>query len=173
MSKKRESKEQEAKVVFDVGLGGIFKGIENILNIASRLKEAGGEIRETKEFRIKGLGDKAKGVFGFSIKTLAPEGLKVEPFGNIRETKAGPVVEEVGEPIVDVFEEGQNIRVIAEMPGVSETDIHYEIKGDILTLSSERGRKYHKEVLLPAPVKEDEIKANYKNGIFELQFIKA
>ena len=41
---------------------------------------------KTGEFTIPGLGDKAKGIFGFSIKALGQDQVKVEPFGNIRET---------------------------------------------------------------------------------------
>ena len=175
MVRERKSKESKGKVSVDFGLGGIFKGIENILHIASKVAESGEGITKTGEFAIPGLGDKAKGIFGFSIKTMGvgQDQVKVEPFGNMRETQAGPVVEEVREPIVDVFDEGEQIRVLAEMPGVEVTDVRHEIKGDILTLDAENGRKYHKEVLLPASVKEEGLKVSCKNGILELRLTKA
>jgi len=173
MTKEKKSEESVGEPHVDFSLGGIFKGIENILQMASKLAESGEGTMKTGEFTIPGLGDKARGIFGFSIKTLGQDQVKVEPFGNIRETQAGPVVEEVREPIVDVFDEGDQIRVLAEMPGVEEADIQYEVKGDILTLSTEDDRKYHKEVLLPAPVKEEDAKVSYKNGILELRFTKA
>ena len=175
MAKEKKPKESVGKVSLDLGLGGIFKGIENILQVASKVAESGEGAMKTGEFTIPGLGDKAKGIFGFSIKTMGvgQDQVKVEPFGNIRETKTGPVVDEVREPIVDVFDEGDHIRVLAEMPGVDEADIQHEIKGDILNLSTEDDRKYHKEVLLPVPVKEEDVKASYKNGILELRLTKA
>ena len=173
--KEKKSEEPAGKVGIEFGLGGIFKGIEDLISIASKLAEETGGTMKTGEFTIPGLGDKAKGIFGFSIKTMGvgQDQVKVEPFGNIRETKAGPVVEEVREPIVDVFDEGDQIRVLAEMPGAQEADIKHEIEGDILTLDAEDNRKYHKEVLLPAPVKEEGVNVSYKNGILELRLTKA
>jgi len=173
MAKKKEPEESAPKVSADFGLGGIFKGIGDLIAAVSKLSEAGKGVSKTGEFTIPGLGDKAKGIFGFSIRTLGQERVRVEPFGNIRETQKGPVVDEVREPIVDVFDEEDHIRVLAEMPGVAKADIHHEIKGDILTLSAENDRKYHKEVLLPAPVKEQDAKVTYRNGILELRLTKA
>ena len=175
MAKEEKAKESEGKAGIDFGLGGIFKGIENILQMAAKVAESGEGAVKTGEFTIPGLGDKAKGIFGFSIKTMGvgQDQVKVEPFGNIRETKTGPVVEEVREPIVDVLDEGDHVRVLAEMPGVEESDIRHEVKGDILAIDAENGRKYHKEILLPVPVKEQDAIANFKNGILELRFSKA
>ena len=173
MAKEKKPAESAGKVGADFGLGGIFKGIENLLQMASKAAESGEGSAKASEFTIPGLGDKAKGIFGFSIKTLGQDQVKVEPFGNIRETKAGPVVEEVREPIVDVFDEGDYIEVLAEMPGVDDADIQYEVKGDILTLSAEDGRRYHKEVLLPTGATKEDAKVSYKNGIFELRLAKA
>jgi HSP20 family protein len=121
-----------------------------------------------KKGEIGGLPKGAKGVYGFSIKTLAGKPV-VESFGNIRETAAGPVVEEVREPIVDVFDEEDYILVIAELPGVSEDEIKVEVAGDILNLTaSDRDRKYAKEILLPGKVKSDSMKTSYKNGVLEV-----
>ena len=173
MAKEREPEESAGNAPVDFGLGGMFKGIEHILQLASKLAQTGDATSQTGEFTIPGLGEKAKGIFGFSIRTLGQDQVKVEPFGNVRETKAGPVVEEVREPIVDVFDEGDQIRVLAEMPGVDEGEIKHELKDDILTVSAEGVRKYEKEILLPAPVKEEGAKVTYKNGILEIRLIKA
>jgi HSP20 family protein len=125
-----------------------------------------------KKGEIKGLPKGAKGVYGFSIKTLAGKPV-VESFGNIRETAAGPVVEEVREPIVDVFDEQDHILVIAELPGVSEDKIKIEVAGDILDITaSDRDRKYAKEILLPSKVKKEGMKSSYKNGILEVTLLK-
>lgn len=43
----------------------------------------------------------------------------------------------VREPIIDVFDEGDYLMVIVELSGVEESDIHLEIKGDILNLKAE------------------------------------
>jgi len=125
-----------------------------------------------KRGEIRGLPKGAKGVYGFSIRTLAGKPV-IESFGNIRETAKGPVVEEVREPIVDVFDEADRILVIAELPGVVEEEIKVEVAGDILSLTaSGEDRKYAKEILLPSKVKPDSVKTSYNNGILEVRLQK-
>jgi HSP20 family protein len=166
-------KEENDKVEIDFGMGkisfgGLFKGLGNLIDLASRLSEEGME----KRGEIKGLPKGAKGVYGFSIRTLAGKPV-IESFGNIRETAKGPVVEEIREPIVDVFDEADHILVIAELPGVSEDKIKVEVAGDILSLTaSDKDKKYAKEILLPGKVKPDSVKTSYKNGILEIRLEK-
>ncbi len=175
--KSEEEKGKEAEIDFGIGkislggLGGIFGGIGDLIDSVAKMAEEGkSEISEKGEIKIKGLGDKAKGVYGFTIRTLAGGEAKVEPFGNIKKTPKGPIVEEIREPIVDIFDEKDHILVVAELPGIEESDVKIEVKGDILTLSAERGeKKYSKEVLLPSKVKEENLKPSYKNGILEIK----
>jgi len=173
--KEKKSKEEEEKkpgIDIGIGLGGIFEGISGLINSVSRIAEEGKGVVE-KAGEIKGLGDKAKGVYGFTIRTLAGGESKVEPFGNIKKTPKGPVVEEEREPIVDVFDEKDHILVVAELPGVEEGDITTEIKDDILNISAQEGeRKYRKEVLLPSKVESESIASTYKNGILEIKLKK-
>ena len=175
--KPEEEKGKEAEIDFGIGkislggLGGIFGGIGDLIDSVAKMAEEGkSEISEKGEIKIKGLGDKAKGVYGFTVRTLAGGEAKVEPFGNIKKTPKGPVVEEIREPIVDIFDEKDHILVVAELPGIEESDIKIEVKGDILTLSAERGeKKYSKEVLLPSKVDEKSLISSYKNGILEIK----
>jgi len=166
-------KEENDKVEVDFGMGkisfgGLFKGLGNLIDLASKLSEEGVE----KRGEIKGLPKGAKGVYGFSIRTLAGKPV-IESFGNIRETAKGPVVEEVREPIVDVFDEEDHILVIAELPGVSEDKIKIEVTGDILNLTaSDTDKKYAKEILLPGKVNPASLKTAYKNGILEITLEK-
>ena len=180
MADKKEDKEKEKKkgeeedrveIDFSAGkisFGGLFKGLGNLIDLADKLKEEGIERRG----EIKGLPRGAKGVYGLSIRTLGGRPI-IESFGNIRETTKGPVVEEVREPIVDIFDEKDHILVIAELPGVTEEKIKIEIAGDILSLSaSDSDRKYAKEILLPSKVKPSSLKSAYKNGILEIKLDK-
>jgi HSP20 family protein len=146
----------------------LFKGLGNLIDLASKLSEEGVD----KKGEVRGLPTGVKGVYGFSIRTLAGKPV-IESFGNIRETAKGPVVEEVQEPIVDVFDEKDHILVIAELPGVSEDRIKVEVAGDILNLTaSDSNRKYAKEILLPSKVKPESVKTAYKNGILEITLEK-
>lgn len=168
-----DKKEEGDKVEIDFGagrisFGGLFKGLGNLVDLAARLREEGVE----KNGEIRGLPRNARGVYGFSIRTLAGKPV-IESFGNIRETARGPVVEEVREPMVDVFDEPDHILVIAELPGVSESEIKIEIAGDILNLiAADKARKYAREILLPGKVKPESITTSYNNGILEITLEK-
>jgi len=172
MAEKKEEKEFELD--FGIGkmkFGGLLKGIGDLIDLASKLGEEAEEISKVGE--IKGLPKQAKGVYGFSVRTMVGGKPIIETFGNLKETPKGPVVEEVREPMVDVFDEKDHILVIAELPGVSEQEIKIDVEGDILKLSaSNRDRKYAKEILLPAKVKKEGMKSTYKNGILEVTLLK-
>ena len=171
--KKKEGKGLDIDLgVVKIGLGGIFKGIENIIDLADKLKEAGGEINKEGEFDLSHLKKGMKGVFGVSIKTAGGVPV-VEPFGNIIKTPAGPSIEEEREPITDLFDEKEEIIIIAELPGVGEEDIKLDLNGDILEISAQRGeRKFYKEVLIPAEVKAETMRSSYKTGILEVRIKK-
>ena len=114
-----------------------------------------------------------KGVFGVSVKTAVGGKTVVEPFGNVKKTPQGPTVEEEREPITDVFDEDQEIRIYAEMPGVNQEDIKLDLKEDILDISAQSGdRKYHKEILFPAKVQAETMTSSYNNGILEIKVKK-
>ena len=114
--------------------------------------------------------------FVWGIKmNLGPNGRPVfEQFGNTAEggfgdRKASPE----RSPLVDVLEEADVIRVIAELPGVSKADIDLgatETSVKIEAKSSDR--LYAKEVLLPARIKPETGKARLKNGLLEITFIR-
>lgn len=172
--KKAEAKKEEEGVIdFGIGkvsLGGIFKGLGDLVDMAQKVAEKGETIR--REGGIKGAGKDIRGVYGFSIRTLGGKPI-IEPFGNIRESPEGPVVEEVREPMVDVFDEKDHIRIIAEMPGVEKDDIHIDVKDEVVTLRAERGeRKYKKDVALPSSVNTSTLISAYKNGVMEIKMEK-
>ncbi len=175
---KKEGKKEDDGLDIDFGigklsLGGLFKGIEKLVDLAADLKDAGGEIKKEGEIDLSHLKEGMKGVFGFSIKTAVGGKPIVEPFGNIKKTPKGPTVEEEREPMTDVFDEKEEVRIYAEMPGVNEEDIKFDLKGDILDISAQSGeRKYHKEVLLPVQVKKEALSYTYKNGVLEVRIKK-
>lgn len=179
MTEKRGNSEKENGINVDFGLGGLFKGLGNLIDAASKLAEKGEELSKSGEIdfssldKIKGLKD-LKGVYGVRVRTMADGRPSVQPFGNIKKTPKGPVVEEVREPIIDVFDEPEGINVVAEMPGIDEKNLHIEMKGDILTISAEgQNRKYQKEILLPREATAEQMTWNYKNGILEIKIVNS
>lgn len=154
------------------GVGGLLRGLGDLINLAERLAEQGEHATsEEREFTSPG---GARGVYGFSVRMGIGGTPTVERFGNVRDSTAGPVVSDTREPLVDVFDEGDEVVVVAEVPGVQEKDIHLDVNGDVLALSATGPkRKYEKEILLPAAVDPAEQRRNYQNGYLELRFTKA
>lgn len=169
-----EGPEPTPEVDIDFGFGGLFKGLGNFVDLLSNLAEnQQTEVNRTGEFKVKGLGDKGRGVYGFSIRSVAGGAPKVEHFGNIRSTQEGPVVADVREPLVDNFDEAAEIVIVVELPGVSESEIKIAVEEDILSLETTGERKYAKEILLAQAVDATTLQSSYKNGILEIRIKKA
>jgi len=179
------------------GLGKMLEGLADSEAFQERLeainKEVDERLRETPLKRVEGGGiDIGLGGFGkgsipgkgaiprversFSIRTLADEKPAFEvkegkPMSKGRRAaKPQPTVER--EVLVDVFEEADQLKVIAELPGVEEEDVKVELKEAALIISADTPhRKYHKEVALPCPVK-GEPRTSYKTGILEVELEK-
>ena len=172
MKEKRSKPEKGIEVEVNLGgLGGVFKGIGGLFDLVSRMVEEG-RTEEALSGEKDILGGKGKAVYGFSVRVGLGGKPIIEQFGNIKDTAAGPQVAETREPLVDVLDEGERLRVIAELPGVEEKDIHLELKEDILELTAEKGdRKYHKELLLPC--RASLVRSSYRNGVLEIELVKA
>ncbi len=170
---KTTRKSQPAKKEVDLG-GGFLNGLTNLIEKLGELAEKGEELQGLKEFGK----DEFKGVYGFTIRTGLKgsdggTGLKVEPFGNVRpDEKTGrATVHEVIEPPVDLFEESDHVCVVVELPGVGPDDLSIEVADDILNIRAQRNKKkYHKEVLLPAAFKPEQMTHTCRNGILEIRF---
>lgn len=150
------------------GIGEIFNGLSNFMEIVSEAEKSGhGKEERTGEIKTP----TGKAMYGFSVK-MGGKGLNVERVGNVmRETEKGVEVDEMREPFVDIFEEAHSLEVIAELPGVEEKDISHEIKEKMLIIkASGVNRKYSKEVLLPCSATL--VKTAYKNGVFKLTLKK-
>ncbi len=163
---KRKKPEEEAS------FGGVFKGLADLIEKLGDLAEKGERLKKSGEFQQQDL----KGVYGFSVKVgLGGKGgkeVKVEPFGNVRkdEESGETVVQEIREPVVDVFEEKDHTLVVAEMPGISAKDVRLEVKDDLLTIYAEKkDKKYRKEILLPRVYPLEKMKVSCNNGILEIR----
>ena len=170
---KDNNKDKKNEADFDLfGLGGLFKGIEKLVDLAGKLDEKGG-ISKEGEIKFDHIKKGMKGVYGFTINTAGGGIPKVETFGNIKKTPEGPKVDEEREPITDIFDEKNEIVVIAEMPGIEETDLKIDLKEDILEISATgKNRKYRKELLLPAKVIKSNLRHKFTNGILEIRIKK-
>lgn len=93
-------------------------------------------------------------------------------------------------PAVDISEDEQAILVKAELPGLTQEDIELNLQDNVLTLKGEKKQEkkedkdnYHqseccygsftRSFTLPANVKQDDIQANFKDGVLQITLPKA
>jgi HSP20 family protein len=172
MFKKYDEKKSEGGI--ESGLGGILKGLGDLVEKLGELSESGGEISRSGE--IHGAGKELKGIYGFTIKSgLGGDRPRIEPFGNIRKDRESgrSVVQEVREPVVDLFEEEDHVLIVAEMPGISVEDVQIAVEDDLLTITAAHGdKKYRKEVLLPASYAREKMQVTCNQGVVEIKCVK-
>ncbi|RZN61723.1 Hsp20/alpha crystallin family protein [Methanonatronarchaeum sp. AMET6-2] len=101
--------------------------------------------------------------FGFTVRMDQSGKPEVRSFGDRVEDKGR-------EPLVDVFDEDDEIVVTAEMPGVEESDISIDVRDDRLVIEAVgESDRYAREVSLPRSVDPDSIDMNYRNGVLSLR----
>ena len=121
-------------------------------------------------------------IYGYSV-TVGPDGKPVfREFGNVKPAQRTGVfgatrpaldVKEGREPLVDIIDEPEQVKVVAEIPGTEKEHIKTIAEPRILTISVDEGRKkYRKRLELPAEVNPESAKATYKNGVLEVLLTK-
>ena len=92
-------------------------------------------------------------------------------------------------PVVDIYDEKDQVIITAELPGVDKKDILVDVKDRVLTLKGERSAdnevkegdfyrrercfgKFERAFTLPVDVDLDKIAATYKEGILKLEIPK-
>ena len=95
----------------------------------------------------------------------------------------------VAAPTVDVIDKGDALKVIADLPGVSEKDVDIEVHEDYVKIGGEhkeekevkKDKYYHREstfgsfsriVSLPTKIKVDQAKASMENGRLKIYLPK-
>lgn len=158
------------------GLGGLIKGLGKSSAFRERLEAIGSEVdrklRETPLKRVE-TGKSPHIRTAFSVRSLAEEKgvCGREPAPKVHSEELKP--EKLREVPVDVFDEGDHLRIIAELAGVEEKDIKVELEGGKLTISAHTtDRKYHQEVNLSC-VPGGSPKTTYKNGVLEVKLEKS
>lgn len=77
------------------------------------------------------------------------------------------------EPLVDVFDEKDGVKVTVELLGVEKNDIQLDLKKNHLTIRVDTPtKKYYKKVDLPASVEEEIVESTYRNSILEVKLKK-
>lgn len=92
-------------------------------------------------------------------------------------------------PSVDIFEEGKEVVVKAELPGLKKEEIDVKLTGNSITISGEKKKEdkvekkdyyrfessygsFTRVLTLPSEVQTDKVKAQFKNGVLEIRIPK-
>jgi HSP20 family protein len=92
-------------------------------------------------------------------------------------------------PAVDVWETENELVLAFDLPGIPEEQVTVEFEDNVLTVSGQRERKtehsgdrfyrferrfgtFSRSVTLPAGVNEEQIKADYRDGVLEIRVPK-
>src|SRR5215470_17430123 len=92
-------------------------------------------------------------------------------------------------PAVDIFEEPEYLRIVAEIPGVKPQDVKITVEDNVLTIkgtkeqvAEEKAEKVHRyertygaferTFTLPVSVQPEKIKAAYENGVLTITLPK-
>ena len=154
---------------------------DGLAALRERLKAAGGKERlsddawRAGETSVSGF-IRTGGVLGdqeFHIGTMGTPsqrraGTSAQPHGGRR---AG---EEVGEPPLDLFDEGDEIRIVADVPGAELADLELRVEGGLFSLATRPGarRRYRRDVALMAAVDPDIASITCRNGVLEVRLRK-
>ncbi len=75
-----------------------------------------------------------------------------------------------GEPVAEVHRIGNEVKVIADLPGITEESLRLDVKGNTLVIDAgDADRHYHTSVALP-PVDSLSMQKTLKNGVLEVTF---
>lgn len=71
---------------------------------------------------------------------------------------------------VDAFDEGDTLRLVADLPGGVKEELSLQCDGETLTI--EAGSGHHERIRLPSRVDEHSAEATFNNGVLEVTFDK-
>jgi len=114
-------------------------------------------------------------VYGYSFKIGEDGKPIVRKFGNLNTFPSSLTgrfsVSDQREPVVNIIKDVDKLKIIAELPGVTKSDLRITANETSLTIESLSGeRRYSKKIELPNEIEPSSGKSSYKNGILEVSF---
>lgn len=151
-------------------LGNILRGIGDLVELVQKMDTAGKtEISRTGTF---GCFPERKGISGcydFTLKMGLP-GKRGQAADGVIHADVGrtPSLKE-SEPAIEVYDEGRFIRVVAEIPAVSDEEVVLYMKENVLYIDVRANDDpFNKSVVLPERVKPGAMRKFIRNNILEV-----
>lgn len=93
-------------------------------------------------------------------------------------------------PSIDISETNEQVKVKADLPGMSEKDIEVTLENNVLTMKGKREEEketkeenfyskervcgaFSRQITLPKKINPDSVKAKFRNGVLEITMDKA
>lgn len=123
-----------------------------------------------KQMDVSGPGVKT---YGYTM-WQGPDGVRhVKEFGNTGDRMNMIAPADSRDVFIDVSEEPDVVRAVAELPGAEKQDISLSCTENVLSVKvSTPGREVEKDIALPCDVDPDSAKATYNNGLLEVTLRK-
>lgn len=72
---------------------------------------------------------------------------------------------------IDIYEEGDTVRIVGDLPGVEKESLDLQCDGEILTIqATSDGRETTERIRLPTRVDEHSAQATFNNGVLQVSF---
>ena len=131
----------------------MVKGIPPKTRLGTRRRES----RESTEARKKEQEKKKE----FGVKVFK------KPREWLYETK--PVFKKIRGPLVDVFKEAEEVRIVIDLSGFKLGEVDIDIRPDRYIIKAfKQERTFREEVIFPKDVDTDNVEERFRNGILEL-----
>ena len=130
-------------------------------------------LEEIIEALLGEMGDSVPFVYGFSIISRPGEDPELREYGNIREcsqSEENLFPSEMKDPLIDIFENGELLHVLAEFPEIEKEDLLLHATAQNLEITVIGPSDYSESVELPVLVDPKSARASYKNGVLEVTF---
>jgi HSP20 family protein len=167
--------EREAGPTGLAALGGMVDALRGLIETLAEAGHQPGPATSDTEadrkpahgFSIGGGGTQM--VFGYTLR-MGEDGIAAERFGDVPDPgPAKPAAPPPRQPIAELFEEDDEIVVVAELPGADPARISCKVVGGALLIEAVGQRRYRKSLPLPAPVSAEGLRSSFQNGILEVR----
>lgn len=164
---------------FQLDLGRLLESPEGLqtglTELRERLKAAGGK----ESLSDEEWGSGGSGVSGH-VRIRGRQGEREFHVGTLGKHRRKPSEElfpepsEEAEPPVDVFDEGEQIVIVADVPGLDSEDLEVKIEDDTFSLSTKptAARRFRKELSLACEVDPGTLLTTCRNGVLEARVDK-
>jgi len=159
---------------------GLLNGLWEFLKGIEELQNKGLEKSNQEEFSTPSGG---RGIFDYNIKvgSLKKDNLSIRPLkgkgktinlDNVEKESLMDSVEK--DALIDVFDKGNHILIVVELPYIQEKDLNFKVIKNVLKINAKTSKgSIEKEIKIPKGSKVDKIeKVSMKNNILEIKLKK-